>query len=114
MGATLLLATKALSWGVSWPWILAGVEGAKWVLLPGVTEPDMEWGCTPEGVGAGSGKGKFVDGCPPGWTGPPDPGKFPRNVGCAELGGVRDTWSAGVVGVEEVQLEVVELEPGAA
>ena len=58
----------------------------------------------PEGVGAGSGKGKFVDGCPPG-TGPPDPGKFPRNGGCAELGGVRDTWSAGVVGVEEVQLK---------
>ena len=48
MGATLLLATKALSWGVSWPWILAGVEGAKWVLLPGVTDPEMEWGCTPE------------------------------------------------------------------
>ena len=48
MGATLLLATKAVSWGVSWPWILAGVEGAKWVLLPGVTDPEMEWGCTPE------------------------------------------------------------------
>ena len=48
MGATLLFATKALSWGVSWPWILAGVEGAKWVLLPGVTDPEMEWGCTPE------------------------------------------------------------------